>query len=304
MKITRIGTIAQELLEREPAGQVWGSTSRGLFLRLGSEWVVFISTESDPGPLTLNFSGDGYALRQAQNSDPVAFRPGWIVFPASGARISTRQARPWRPPAPPAIILPHPQRKAQLEAVIQQLSTRHKPTRGDSAEGQKGPRPTPSSMLNALLPIQPGFEGSTQEAISALLTGLQGALRQQQTTAIAAALQPLLGRGSGLTPSGDDLTIGLLLALNRWGAQVSPGLQAAELNLAVVPYARRQTTLLSACLIECAAFGQADERLLLALDGILTGEPGPHACASLLAAWGNTSGMDALAGMALALSLL
>jgi hypothetical protein len=61
---------------------------------------------------------------------------------------------------------------------------------------------------------------------------------------------------------------------------------------------------LSANLIECAASGKADERLIDALDGIMTGSPGPEECATLLLSWGNSSGGDSLAGMALALSLL
>jgi hypothetical protein len=55
--------------------------------------------------------------------------------------------------------------------------------------------------------------------------------------------------------------------------------------------------LLSANLIECAAQGQANERLILSLDGMITGVPDAERCAGLLAGWGNTSGLDALVGM-------
>jgi hypothetical protein len=117
---------------------------------------------------------------------------------------------------------------------------------------------------------------------------------------MAVELEGLLGLGSGLTPSGDDLTMGFLLYLKRWGHVLAPGLDLATLAPVIVPLATRKTTTLSANLIECALNGQANERLLLALDGILTGEPDPATCASYLAGWGNTSGLDALVGMALA----
>ena len=63
--------------------------------------------------------------------------------------------------------------------------------------------------------------------------------------------------------------------------------------------ARIQTTHLSANLIECAIQGQADQRLMNALDGLMTTENALAWIDGLLT-WGNSSGMDALAGMILA----
>jgi hypothetical protein len=60
-----------------------------------------------------------------------------------------------------------------------------------------------------------------------------------------------------------------------------------------------KTTTVSANLIDCAARGQADERLIRALDGIETGELSALECAHALGSWGNTSGLDALIGMGL-----
>jgi hypothetical protein len=105
--------------------------------------------------------------------------------------------------------------------------------------------------------------------------------------------------GSGLTPSGDDLVAGCILALARWGSWLFPGLPVAAHAPQLLPLAYQTTTTLSANLIECACQGQADERLLLALDGILCAASPPSACAAALSAWGNTSGRDALTGMAL-----
>jgi len=116
-------------------------------------------------------------------------------------------------------------------------------------------------------------------------------------------LFPLLGQGPGLTPSGDDVILGCLLALSRWGHILSPNLDLQALQQPLISQAYRQTTLLSANLIECAASGQADERLLLALDGIITGQPSTEQCAALLLGWGNSSGCEALVGMGIAINL-
>ena len=54
-------------------------------------------------------------------------------------------------------------------------------------------------------------------------------------------------------------------------------------------------------LMDCAANGLADERLVIALDGLVGGGIQPGACADLLCTWGHSSGTDALVGMALIL---
>ena len=100
-------------------------------------------------------------------------------------------------------------------------------------------------------------------------------------------------------PDSGKSVMGCLLALARWGSCLLPGFPVAALAPQLLPLAYQTTTTLSANLIECACQGQADERLLLALDGILCAASPPSACAAALSAWGNTSGRDALVGMAL-----
>jgi hypothetical protein len=128
---------------------------------------------------------------------------------------------------------------------------------------------------------------------------LQQALKSRDARRILPVLEWFLGRGPGLTPSGDDLIAGLLLALHRWGDVLCPKLDLEELSRRLLPLAYRQTSTLSANLIECASQGQADERLVTALDGLVAGEPGSPACAALLADYGSTSGRDAFLGMLL-----
>ncbi|MEK7786367.1 MAG: DUF2877 domain-containing protein, partial [Chloroflexota bacterium] len=106
------------------------------------------------------------------------------------------------------------------------------------------------------------------------------------------------------TPSGDDVVAGLLLALDRWRPVLWPGGDLGRLNALVVEAAYKATTTLSANLIECAAQGESDERLVTALDSIVTGQPAASECAPLLLGWGNSSGADALVGMTLALTAL
>jgi hypothetical protein len=117
-------------------------------------------------------------------------------------------------------------------------------------------------------------------------------------------LLPLLGKGTGLTPAGDDVILGCLLALSRWGQVFSTSLDIRELGKSLIEQAYHRTTLLSANLIECAAGGQADERLVQALDGIITGQLSAEYCADLLLGWGHSSGLAALSGMGVTFMLI
>jgi hypothetical protein len=110
----------------------------------------------------------------------------------------------------------------------------------------------------------------------------------------------VMGLGSGLTPSGDDLIAGFLLAASRYKEVVFPNLNRPSFYASILEIAYQKTSLLSANLIECASQGQADERLVHALDGIMAGSIDPATSAQYLLGWGNSSGGDAFLGMALA----
>jgi hypothetical protein len=146
---------------------------------------------------------------------------------------------------------------------------------------------------------QPGLQEKT---FGAELIRLQAACRARRLPLIVAALRAFLGLGAGLTPSGDDLITGFLLTANRWGERLVPTFDLAALNQEILAPARKATNSLSASLIQCAAQGQADERLILALDGIIAGAPDASACVTALAGWGSSSGFDALVGMAVFLT--
>ena len=130
---------------------------------------------------------------------------------------------------------------------------------------------------------------------------LQTAMRQCDGKAAGASLMDLIGLGRGLTPSGDDMVAGLLLALNRWREALRPETGVEDINRSVEEWARLHTTALSATLIKCAARGLASERLIHALDSIMTGTPSLDDSLPPLLQWGASSGMDSLLGMAVAI---
>ena len=118
--------------------------------------------------------------------------------------------------------------------------------------------------------------------------------------AVAAALA-LLGRGSGLTPSGDDVLAGALAGLNLLPATVGVGVPVwrETFGQRVADQGPVRTTLLSAALLAAAARGEVPSpvaELLRALGG-----RGPlRANAERLTRVGHTSGAALAAGVLLA----
>jgi hypothetical protein len=237
--------------------------------------------------MTLNLIGGLGPLTHIPLHTPVSLLTRSIVFPTIRFGVDYTNAAVWESPQPAAPALPPAEildrfRRVALAAV----------------EG-RGPSPLTVALL-AWFGAVSSPDGPA-EAWRADLVRLQAALFTGQAPAVSAVLEGFLGRGSGLTPSGDDLVMGVLLVLSRWGSARTPAIDLEALARSLLLAARRSTTALSAGLIECAAAGQTDERLTLALDGIVSGTVEVDRCAQALRGWGSSSGLDALAGMAVAL---
>jgi hypothetical protein len=115
------------------------------------------------------------------------------------------------------------------------------------------------------------------------------------------AAEHLVGLGPGLTPSGDDILAGVLLALRLLGGAIRGGTRAVWLadwlSAAVTSDASERTTPVSATLLHCAARGQAAGEVAAVLRGFAGQEPVAPAVTRLLAT-GQTSGADLASGLA------
>ncbi|WP_167828900.1 DUF2877 domain-containing protein [Streptomyces sp. MZ04] len=116
--------------------------------------------------------------------------------------------------------------------------------------------------------------------------------RDDDTGRIVAAGRALIGRGPGLTPSGDDVLCGALLARHATGRPV--GALAAA-----VAGAEERTPLVSAALLRHAVRGECIPQVADAIRGLAAREPLP--LAPLLAV-GHHSGADLVRGIAAGLA--
>ncbi|MFI6454364.1 DUF2877 domain-containing protein [Streptosporangium amethystogenes] len=143
-----------------------------------------------------------------------------------------------------------------------------------------------------------GLEGNGAAGLLA-----QGCAEGSLLKSVVAAEQ-LVGLGPGLTPSGDDVLAGLLVALRHFGGATGAdrAVWLADWLAAAVTFdVRGRTTPISAALLHCAARGEASGEVLAVLRGLAgrqSLEPALHRLLQL----GHTSGADLAWGLRIGLA--
>ena len=116
-----------------------------------------------------------------------------------------------------------------------------------------------------------------------------------------AGARGLLGLGPGLTPSGDDLLVGLLLALHAARSYMAP-----PLSEVVVAHAPLMTGIISESMLKQASLGFGNEASHQLINALFEGQPEDEVLRKVdaLTSVGHTSGWDTLAGILLGLHLV
>jgi Protein of unknown function (DUF2877) len=152
---------------------------------------------------------------------------------------------------------------------------------GDGAVSWTGPAgPAVMRAVREWAPARPAFGEVSASALAAVRSelarsaprelGVDGRLLADLAAAVSepdasiAAAMSLLGRGPGLTPSGDDVLAGFLTGAAAFGVEAAP------LRKAIAALAPSRTTALSAALLWHAARGESIDEVA-ALAAVLTG---------------------------------
>jgi hypothetical protein len=139
--------------------------------------------------------------------------------------------------------------------------------------------------------------GEWEAEARAPLHRLSAALAGGDLRAAEASGAELIGLGAGLTPSGDDLLVGVSAALTALGDPAG-----GELARSWATTAAGRTTPVALAFHRYAAQAAYDELVHALLGAVLLGTPAALKLAvRQTAAWGATSGRDLLAGMVLGL---
>ena len=281
------------------AARVMGIASRGVFLLAPSQQVIFVSSERYRSPLTINLDRFCDRLFAVEVGAAAHFSATRLIFPSIEFAISFSEDAVWQCPPPSGVARPRVDQLQTAQAIADGVLAR----RGIDGLASVLPAVLGSVVAPALSAEQTVWVGQ--------LLAVRQALRANDAAAVLTGLSGMLGQGRGLTPSGDDVVVGLLLMLARSsrlnlqaGSALRMNSQAGSENMLkhVVAAAYQRTTTLSANLIECAADGQGDERLITVADGIVTASASIDKCVEGLLGWGSSSGIAALVGMVIPLS--
>jgi Protein of unknown function (DUF2877) len=212
-----------------------------------------------------------------------------IILRIDGIRaLSLEKAEMWRPEVPSGIL--HPEILAGALAGLPALVSR---------AGDEGFAPL-------IVPLARGVGDELAAAASAVpllrlaapgIAALLEWLRAGGEGAPSERAEILIGLGPGLTPSGDDLLGGVMIALHALGR----GARAARLAAWALPLAETRTGAISRAHLACAAAGEGSAALHDFLAASLTGDTAALAeTVAALGAIGHSSGWDMLAGAVLA----
>lgn len=274
-------------------GEVRGVTSRGIFIALGDEIVLFLSREHFAGPLIVNIKWSAILEKIAVNLKVKAAKNG-LVIPFLKLAVDWTEAEGWSAldywpviPLPPPAPLPGRNQIAGFLSKLQPLADSPNDLIGSVlAIIQPSAHPVPESLFDFYL----------------IINHLWQALHIKDVPAIVSAAFPLAGRGRGLTPSGDDFILGLVYGMFRLqNCLPTPFLSAAAELASLV---KNRSTLISANLVTCASQGEVDERLGAIFETLLHPEQPDAAAVHDILGWGSSSGLDATAGMALLVSFI
>ena len=269
-----VGSTIAGALAIPSSGAVAAVFSRSCYLDLNGRIFALVAPELLRGPLNVVVAPpERFAFEQLPAGAAVRLRPPTLTI-AGGPTVDLAQAERWDAGLPPLVPAAGARLRQGMERIKEVLA-------GAPVESLAHPAFRPARAA---------------EGMDALHSGL----RARNSAAVAAGVQCLAGLGLGLTPSGDDLLTGALVAI----ALLRPP-HAASVRGAVLEGTRGRTTRISRAYLEAAARGEAGEAwhlLALRLD------EGPDeeitTAAARVLAFGETSGADLLVGFLLGLEAL
>jgi len=285
LKPVTIGCVALEKLANQIHFVVRGVTSKGVFLEIDNHWIVYLSSEKYKGPLNINLPGqsDRFAKLLSVNTHGLITNEQTLQFPQM-VSILTKGVQVWS--AKKTKQLNMAMRYLDMENQLLVQVRKEISNKNDlfvSILALLGKDPRPISTIS-----DPEIFNQT--------TSICTAFKDKNLRLFEQAVDFFIGRGAGLTPSGDDFLLGLVYSLYRFDILYPFRLDTLKDS---ITQAANKTTLISANLIRCAAQGEVDERLLNAFDYLITNRYPPPEVVSGIMDWGSSSGVDALAGMSL-----
>lgn len=259
-------------------GRVLAVYRRSLLWLAGPGFPLTLSADpGQRGPLVLEVEGGLAWLDGVRQGDPV-IRCGRWLHVGQCVQVDLVRLVPWSLP------MPHltPETAGSLAEAIAHVLRAREPPAGDLAGLVLGRR------------VGAGWLRSATQRVAALYEGLTAL----NPTRVDEAVQGLVGLGHGLTPSGDDLLVGALAALESLGEHAPRADQAWRLLRRALTRAAARTTTTSRQFMRWAVRGYYGETVRAVFAAAAQGQKPQliRAIQNLLNV-GATSGADTLAGI-------
>jgi hypothetical protein len=250
--------------------------------------TVVASGEPDlPQGIRVDASSD-FSFQALRAGEPVTCQENFLRFDA--VTIALREAKPWRCDLPSLKAdMTDPAVTAAWKAAWQVLNKQQFQSQAEI-------------IAEELFDFQGGAQNIVSRKVADAMHGLTDATRRLDLAATT-SIHPLIGLGSGLTPSGDDLLLGYLAGL--WCGVWNKGerIQFLKDLGEVVIRLSHGTNDISRTYLHHAARGQVSSRLADLAGAICRGENSDRLVFAVESATriGHTSGMDAVTGLLLGL---
>lgn len=285
LRAIRCGPIAQEILGEDGEIVVIAVFDRSFYLAC-PRGIVCIGSDIGAGPINVEMQAAPHDSWETAGIRPdmegriehgVPYLTENLALDISGARI-------WEPPVAPSFD------KATAAVSLARLKAQATPL-------------LPADGLAALvLTGKANTKNIEAQMAAASLAELRNGLvrsvpEHAPDERLARAATLLVGLGPGLTPSGDDVLAGVMLALSIAGRTTTRD----ALWHALTPELDALTVPISAMHLSAAADGMASELMHALLEAILTNSENLGPSLRAAARTGHTSGWDTIAGIVLGL---
>ena len=273
------------------AASVHSAFRSALNLRLNREnnlLTLIASSEGDlPQGIRLDVP-DGFSFEGFQTGEPAVCKDSILHFEKSSLTVQLSGARCWKCDLPALKFDPANPAVSAAWSFVWEVLNKQQRLSGAEIIAEK--------LFHAS--ARAGVPHKAGEAMRDLVD----ATRRYDLD--RSAVKALIGLGSGLTPSGDDLLVGYLTGLWCTGQDKNEGMQfVASLGETIIDLSSK-TNDISRTYLYHAAQGQVSSRLANLAEGIRRGENPGHLSEIAEAAMsvGHTSGMDAVTGLLIGLA--
>jgi len=280
-----IGTQAIRAISASSRGRVAAVFNRSLYLEFDDGWCCLVGAELGAGPVNICVLLPGRMDIVTRNAPIDRVDQGFVI--GGRLRVATAAARVWTAP----IVEWSEETLIRGLAVLDPLCLDHAPNVGLSRIVW------PRSLVDSA-----SFELCVAMPVVASLAGwLQRVLERGASELPPGSITKLVGLGPGLTPSGDDFLVGMLVVLSLAGRFDL----VAAVDQVIRPTLEEGTGPISRLHVAAALDGESSERLHVMVNAVLAGDH--DALASRLVSIsqvGHSSGWDALAGAVMVLRVL